>query len=590
MALDIIKDPVTGKQYSRDTSITGSTYAPYNPMQTTQPASQTTQTTQSASAQPSNWTPGQALPQGYQLDPTGTKLVPNVNPFSVPGGTFVNAPQTPTQTSVTNPMATPSSSSSGISPNLPQPTATDTFGQFHSSVASNLDNLKTQLNNQYQSQIDYYATQAKQAQANIDQLNANQANTLDQIQQLSAPFRAQMESSMENQLYVTQNFQENQKLVNELDSLLQQGNDLITQQKQQPIATAVLNKMVNQTMSDVAARAGVIQAVISARNGQIAQAYTMIDRAVQATTADRTDQINYYKELLNFQQTQKDEQGKNLVSFTSQEQKYMDAQINSLQAQVDSAQKNADAIKNAMTDPNTAFAYAQAGVTLNDSPAQINTKLATYGYQQEKIKLSNDMASKGYSYLVPGQQAPAGSDVVTTTDSKGKTTQYYKAKTGGGTTLTSTNQRALIGAGLSTQDIQNIESDIQKYGIDAVLQNITDPAQKQAIEKAYGVPNQTSDIYLTNTQMNSVASQMISTYGSAQDAINALQTTGKISSTDSSGTAKEYKLNKDQIDQLIKTIQNLPTDNTQAGNTQQGSSWWQNVLNYVIPGTQIFNK
>src|SRR3990167_7844571 len=29
MPIDIIKDPVTGKQYSRDTSVTGSTYAPY---------------------------------------------------------------------------------------------------------------------------------------------------------------------------------------------------------------------------------------------------------------------------------------------------------------------------------------------------------------------------------------------------------------------------------------------------------------------------------------------------------------------------------------------------------------------------------
>lgn len=31
MPIDIIKDPVTGKQYSRDTSIKGSTYAPYTP-------------------------------------------------------------------------------------------------------------------------------------------------------------------------------------------------------------------------------------------------------------------------------------------------------------------------------------------------------------------------------------------------------------------------------------------------------------------------------------------------------------------------------------------------------------------------------
>ena len=89
------------------------------------------------------------------------------------------------------------------------------------------------------------------------------------------------------------------------------------------------------------------------------------------------------------------------------------------------ALSNAENIKKAMTDPDTAQAYAQSGVTLNDSPAVINQKLATYAYTKELQDTSNAKAEQGYTYLSPGQSAPSGSQVVTTTDSKGNTKQWY---------------------------------------------------------------------------------------------------------------------------------------------------------------------
>jgi hypothetical protein len=84
-----------------------------------------------------------------------------------------------------------------------------------------------------------------------------------------------------------------------------------------------------------------------------------------------------------------------------------------------------------MTDPDTAMAYAQAGVTLNDSPEVINQKLAKYAFTKQVTDTSNDMGAKGYTALVSGS-APAGSEIVTTTavDENGVsyTKTWYKKK------------------------------------------------------------------------------------------------------------------------------------------------------------------
>ena len=61
-----------------------------------------------------------------------------------------------------------------------------------------------------------------------------------------------------------------------------------------------------------------------------------------------------------------------------------------------------------------------------------------------------------------------------------------------GVKLTSEDQRNLIGAGFGVQEIQQIQSDINAYGIDAVLAGIDDQAQRAAIEKVYGVQQKVS--------------------------------------------------------------------------------------------------
>jgi hypothetical protein len=80
-----------------------------------------------------------------------------------------------------------------------------------------------------------------------------------------------------------------------------------------------------------------------------------------------------------------------------------------------------------MVDPATASAMARAGVTLNDTPEQINAKLAQDAYNQEKISITNSMATNGYTAMTKAQAAlKPSSEVVVITDAQGNQSYYWK--------------------------------------------------------------------------------------------------------------------------------------------------------------------
>ena len=279
-------------------------------------------------------------------------------------------------------------------------------------MASNVQSTKDALQSAYD-------TQSKQIQDQLDTLKQQQSDALAQEKTLAQPFQAQYEQTKEQQLNVTSNFQKNQALADELNSLVTEANSRLS-----GVATDFTSKsygaaVYNKTLSDITARAGLIQSAMAAYNGQIGQAYTMIDRSVAAMNADRTDQMNYYQTILSLN-------NQSQLDLSSQAKTLAQQKLADLQTQADNAQKTADTIKQAMLDPATAQAYAQAGVTLADTPDQINQKLADYSYSQELATNNNQMAAKGYTTLLPGQSAPAGAQVVTIQDSKGKERQYYQ--------------------------------------------------------------------------------------------------------------------------------------------------------------------
>mgnify|MGYP001565041535 CR=1 FL=1 len=389
---------------------------------------------------------------------------------------------------IANPIPKPSTGAvSGVAPDFPTPQAPSVQEQFVKSISADLERQRKQLENTYKQQAEQSRKDAEASQKQIDEITKQYKDTLEQAKPLTQPFRESLEAVQRDQLKVTKNFEENQKLVDELSSLLTEGNALIQQQRGLAIPDIFKNARVNKTMSDVNARAGIIQAVINARNGQISQAYTMIDRTISAITADRTDQLNYYNTLLKFYDTQKDDEGKKLLTLEKDQKDYLDKQVSLIENDLKTTQANADFIKKAMIDPDTAQAYGQAGVTLNDSPETINKKLAEYAYQKEVSEKSNDMAQKGYSYLALGMSAPSGYEVVTTTDSKGNTKQWYKKVTGAEkpATLTPTDKKDLTGIGFTPQEISDVKRSVNDFGIQATLKAIDNENQRLRVATTY---------------------------------------------------------------------------------------------------------
>jgi hypothetical protein len=174
------------------------------------------------------------------------------------------------------------------------------------------------------------------------------------------------------------------------------------------------------------------------------QAQSQLKTATDVITSAYTDQLDYYKTVFNFYESQAGDKNAILTSATSEQRKMISDKMASLEKDVARVQANSDYIQKAMTDPDTAQAYAQAGVTLQDDPQTINEKLGKYAYSKELSTLSNDMAQKGYQAIIPGQSAPAGSQVVTTTDSKGIVKKWFskpdKALVGTGGGLSTTTQ------------------------------------------------------------------------------------------------------------------------------------------------------
>ncbi len=94
------------------------------------------------------------------------------------------------------------------------------------------------------------------------------------------------------------------------------------------------------------------------------------------------------------------------------------------------SEATADYIKKLAIDPNTASAIARSGVTFNDTPEEINTKLAKDGQTQDKIKTINSYTKSGYQYLAtPAQQSLYKGELFTAYDTGGNPLVFRKPKT-----------------------------------------------------------------------------------------------------------------------------------------------------------------
>lgn len=304
----------------------------------------------------------------------------------------------------------PSGSSNGLS--LPSQNTAQTNSTYYQGLTGQVANLQSQLDTMRQTQIEQINKNKEQAQTSFDTANTNENSAIATEQ------KAKLDQiNLEEQRF-NENYNIVQGLVSQLTDLMTRGNALIEQQKGVTGLASIRDPRITQTINSVTAAVGVIQAGISVYNGQMSAAREQLSTATSAITSAYADQINYYDSLRQFY-------GTGVVTATKEQQDFVNTSVDLLQKKIDTVQATSELIKKAMIDPDTALAYASSGVTLQDSPEQINAKLATYAYSKELSLQSKDMADKGYTALISGKP-PAGAEVVTQTDSLGHTKTYYK--------------------------------------------------------------------------------------------------------------------------------------------------------------------
>jgi len=310
---------------------------------------------------------------------------------------------------------------------LPQPTASRVQEDYITPLANQVQKDRQRLEAEQKRQLDENRVKQEATQKKMDELRAQTTNTLEEdVKPLMEPFRAELETTERERLSIDENFQKNQELTNELENLLTEGNQIIQEMKGVTGLAGIRNPRINKAIEDISARAGVIEAVMSARNGQINQAYTMIDRSVSAITADRNDQLNYYNTLIELYESERDEEGNRLLNLEKGELDIIKQQTGLIEQDLQRSQEYADNIKKMMIDPNTAQFMAQAGVKLTDSPEQVNKKMSDYSYTQEVRGLHDQMQSQGATWIpTPDDLAGIPQDqIVKATDSRGQVHQY----------------------------------------------------------------------------------------------------------------------------------------------------------------------
>lgn len=283
--------------------------------------------------------------------------------------------------------------------------------------ANILQNMGSGVAKATQSLTNYLTNQQKTVDQNLAAEQAKEAEALKQIKGLTTPFREKTEAAQREKLGTDQVLADQKALLGELDQLLTEGNDLIRQQQEVTGLSAIRNPRIQKTMDDVLARAGVIEAVVNLQNTYLANAYQSIDRTISAISSDRQDRINYYGSVLQLAD-------RNIIELTSEKRKLAEEQTSILKFNLDQGVQTANYIKELMVSPDTAMAMAKAGISLNDSVAQINAKLSTYQSNEEIRTVTNEFTAAGAQPVFDPSSVPAHL-LASYTDSTGKV-HYFK--------------------------------------------------------------------------------------------------------------------------------------------------------------------
>ena len=292
---------------------------------------------------------------------------------------------------------------SGGTPTLPEPTAQTEQGAFQLGIAEQATKARTDLESTLKTERDAAMKRQtdlnKKMQSLIKDSDPEKRATYQQEQRI---VQNQIDASETASASLEEDFNKRRKTVNELDTLLTQGNQLITQAQGAPISQ-YRSRGVTEAVQNVQARAGVLQAVVSGLDGNINAAHSIINNASNAVASVWQDQLSYneaYVDLVN-----NGELAKNKI-----EDDYAQSQITLSKTKLNQLEETKSYIESLMIDPESAQFIADAGISLNDSVDEINAKMSAQTKKVERADTINELKLDGYEYIpFPGDRE----DVVT---------------------------------------------------------------------------------------------------------------------------------------------------------------------------------
>jgi len=370
----------------------------------------------------------------FKFMPTQTTVFSSINGVAQPtvnvdgsaptsNGTLPgSAPVMPPPQPIGNPIPAPQIGGQTPAPNLPVPEAGTTSAINTQNLTSQIETAKAAVQAEADKRAEDYQKKIDDLTKQRDQFQALQDSALGSIDEATKKTLDDKMAALElEKQRFDENYNANQSLIGEMQNLLNTGNQLVEEMRGTTGLASIMNPRIAKTMSDVQARAGVIGAVISARNGQMTYAQQQLGTTYDALSSMLTDQVNYYKTVISFYDAQESETRGDILKLTNDQKDYLDVKLKLLDQDLQQLQATKEIISKAMLDPDTATQYAMAGVTMNDTPEQIAAKLATYGYSQELKNTSNAMGTNGYTSVPISGVTP-----ITITDSRGNTKQWYK--------------------------------------------------------------------------------------------------------------------------------------------------------------------
>jgi len=329
----------------------------------------------------------------------------------------------------TSPVITPGSGRSTARFNLPRGTS-DSLGAdtLVAGATSNLEQIK-----QSQAEEAALRSEASGLTGEIDKLFEGSLGV--GAEQLSAEQQANIPGLTSQVANVN----------SQIQTKLAEFNALTADVQGKPITMNSIIGAQAQIRNVAASEIGLLQAQAQGLQGQLSAAQQTVDRAIDLKYKDKEQEIQLKQAQLASIQSE-------LTAAENKTATLLNSQYKQEQAQLDATKAFEKAQTNAVLS--SMQKYPDADISVNDTLETANFKI-----QNNSAKYKKEVRQTGG------------------TTSTGES----------GIPITPEDKRGLLGAGFSTNDITNIENDVNQFGVDAVLENITDQTQKKAIEKTYGV-------------------------------------------------------------------------------------------------------